>query len=150
MLYKAAVLKNSVLDFSIDFHFPLALFNSFVPVTFIIATIDPIHFAEPMSLVVKEHTSICVTSFPNILAKSTFFVILILSFVDISIFFCKSSFAVSQTIDELAFVVVPVSPNVLAFPFWLSIYVFSNIMIAVLKSLLATPEFLKVLKLPFV
>ena len=116
---------------------PVAMLNSIQPIAFITCSIGPVHFAVAISWIGLVVTLVDIAWSPSKFPISWFSITLIISLILIRISNSSlpQTFAVSQTIQEVAFEIAAIKPIVGSYPGRLSIYVAASIQIAIGKFL---------------
>jgi len=111
----------------------LAVLDALLPLTFVPASIAPIHLTEPMSQIVKVFPLINVSSYPSEHAVATFFIVSVLTFVFIGLSWASFpySITVSQSIFEVTFEKVSFGPEIFTVTRRLAVFIRAIIAVSV-------------------
>ena len=122
-----------------EYHLTIAMLYTFYPFSNIPAAISPYHFSMSMPLIILVLTSIYISTCPFKLALSTFLIICIFSYI----FVCRLprlfrsffpfTLSVFQSTLEVAFIWASISPCIDTIPIRLTIFVFTSVIVSIMK-----------------
>ena len=131
--FKCVVFKITLFSGTIwKYHTAKAMLNSFNPVSLVMAAVCPVHFSVSVTLILFILSFVNVTADPCKFSNTFFHVIYVVTFINVRLRTTSTApFTLSMLhpIFEITSINCTTAPSILTFTFWLTILVFSDIVI---------------------
>ena len=111
------------------------MWNTLFLISFVVASIFPCHFSLSFSCIIFKLSLVNIAISPLELSDSIFLVFLKHSLVNISLGIYPCSFALSQSLDKIAFILRSVFPVVFSIAMRMTVVIVSFVSISIVKVL---------------